>query len=117
MKSMLQFTVAHVLVICNASACASLLQTSTCRLHTRCRIGAERNNWYRLTRAVEVLLHTGKPLGESHMALQRGWHELRYDFRPFFLTRPRLEVFRRIDGRVERMVRPGRRQPLLFPNS
>ena len=30
---------------------------------------------------------------------------LRYDFRPFFLVRPRLEVFKRIDERVECMVR------------
>ena len=70
-----------------------------------CRVAAERNNWYRLKRAVEILLRTRKPLAESQMALQTPWSELQYDFRPFFLTRPRLEVFARIDERVERMVR------------
>ena len=70
-----------------------------------CRVAAERNNWYRLKRAVEILLRTRKPLAESQMALQTPWSELQYDFRPFFLTRPRLEVFARIDARVERMVR------------
>jgi hypothetical protein len=69
------------------------------------RIGEERNNWYRLKRAIEVLLHTGKPLAESSMPLLAKWIDLKYDFRPFFLTRPRLDIFRRIDERVERMVR------------
>ena len=69
-----------------------------------CRVRAETNNWYRLERAIQILLRTGAPTAASHMQLKRPWSELPYDFRPFFITRPRLEVFRRIDERVERMV-------------
>ena len=69
-----------------------------------CRIAQERNNWYRLTRALEVVLHTGKPLAESRMQLETGLEGLQYDYRPFFLTRPRMTAFKRIDERVERMV-------------
>ena len=70
-----------------------------------CRIREEPNNWYRLERAVQILLRTGKPTSASQMQLERPLSELPYDFRPFFITRPRIEGFRRIDERVELMVR------------
>lgn len=80
-------------------------RSSACAGH--CRVREEPNNWYRLERAIQILLRTGAPTSTSHMQLERPWSELPYDFRPFFITRPRLEVFRRIDERVERMVRTG----------
>lgn len=83
---------------------ASIGRLSTNRLNEQYRIGEERNNWYRLKRAIEVVLRTGKPLADSSMPLLTRWMNLKYDFRPFFLTRPRLDIFRRIDERVERMV-------------
>lgn len=63
----------------------------------------ERNNWYRLQRALEIVLMTGQPTGASAAAATPSTST--YDFRAFFLHRPRLEVFRRIDERVEHMVR------------
>lgn len=71
-----------------------------------CRVALERNNWYRLQRALEIVLVTGQPTAAS--AAGAAPAAALYDFRPFFLHRPRLEVFRRIDERVEHMVRaPG----------
>lgn len=69
-----------------------------------CRIVQEKNNWYRLQRAIEIVLTTGKPTSASAVA-EDEQHGL-YDFRPYFLFRPRIELFRRIDARVEQMVCP-----------
>lgn len=70
-----------------------------------CSVRLERNNWYRLQRAIEVILSTGRPMADHAMPLGADPQDLDYDFRCFFLTRPRLDVFARIDERVEHMVR------------
>lgn len=67
-----------------------------------CRIEAEKNNWYRLQRAVEIVLVTGQPTAAS--AVSAAASDVPYDYRTFFLFRPRIETFRRIDARVEQMV-------------
>ena len=58
-------------------------------------------NWYRLNRVLEILVSTGRPLGELNLDVEA---PLDYDFRCFFLNRSRLELYRRIDARVESMV-------------
>ena len=58
-------------------------------------------NWYRLNRVLEILVSTGRPLGELNLDVDA---PLDYDFRCFFLNRSRLELYRRIDARVEAMV-------------
>ena len=79
-----------------------------------CRVAEERNNWYRLSRAVEILLATDQPIAASRPDGGQALADLDYDFRPFFLTRPRLEVFARVDERVERMVRTCIHQSMLM---
>lgn len=57
-----------------------------------CRL--ERNNYYRLKRALQILVQTGgKPLSDQALVTDS---PLDYDFRCFFLHRPRLEIFDRI---------------------
>ncbi|GMH33877.1 hypothetical protein BSKO_01711 [Bryopsis sp. KO-2023] len=68
------------------------------------RIGAETNNYYRLMRALEVVVGTGKVMSELDINFESS---LDYDFRCFFLSRPRLELFDRIGRRCEQMVRNG----------
>lgn len=68
------------------------------------RVSAEVNNYYRLMRVLEIVMHTGKSLAEFEPAADA---PLDYDFRCFFLQRPRLELFQRIDLRVEQMVDRG----------
>ncbi|DBA85626.1 TPA: hypothetical protein ACH3X1_005203 [Trebouxia sp. C0004] len=68
------------------------------------RVSAETNNYYRLVRVLEIIMHTGKPLAEFEPPADA---PLDYDFRCFFLQRPRLELFQRIDLRVEQMVDRG----------
>ena len=64
----------------------------------------EPNNQYRLERVLTIILSTGKPLAEmNHDRLA----EPDYDFRCFFLTRPRVELYDRIGHRCELMVRDG----------
>ena len=58
-------------------------------------------NWYRLNRVLEILVSSGRPLGELNLDVDA---PLDYDFRCFFLNRSRLELYRRIDARVEAMV-------------
>ncbi len=59
-------------------------------------------NYYRLNRVLEILLGTGgKPLAELNLDTGA---PLDYGFRCFFLNRPRLELYRRIDARCEEMV-------------
>ncbi|DBA89023.1 TPA: hypothetical protein ACH3X2_000238 [Trebouxia sp. C0005] len=68
------------------------------------RVSAEVNNYYRLMRVLEIVMHSGKPLAEFEPPADAA---LDYDFRCFFLQRPRLELFQRIDLRVEQMVDRG----------
>ena len=67
-------------------------------------IRLESNNWYRLKRALVIVLETGTTMAKSAMPLDRDPEDLDYDFRPFFLFKPRLEIYSRIDERVESMV-------------
>ncbi|PRW59253.1 tRNA dimethylallyltransferase 9 [Chlorella sorokiniana] len=69
------------------------------------RLRGERNNQYRLLRVVDILLQTGgRTLAELDLDAQRPTD---YDCRCFFLHRPRAELYRRIDGRVEEMMAGG----------
>jgi tRNA dimethylallyltransferase len=65
-----------------------------------CRIRLERNNWYRLQRAIEVILTCQGPPCEHAMPLNADPADLDYyDFRCFFST-PTAGAFARIDERV-----------------
>lgn len=68
------------------------------------RMRACPNNWYRLRRAVEVVRATGRPMEDAAIDASA---DLDYDFRCFFLHRPRVDLFRRIDRRCEEMVAGG----------
>lgn len=69
------------------------------------RLRGEPNNRYRLLRVLEVVLMAG---GRAMTELD---HDRAappdYDFRRFFLTRPREELYRRIDARCERIAADG----------
>jgi tRNA dimethylallyltransferase len=66
------------------------------------RVALERNNYYRLLRALQILiLSGGKPLSEQDLDAERPWD---YDFRCFYLTRPRIPLYERIAARVEEML-------------
>ncbi|KAI8466279.1 MAG: IPP transferase-domain-containing protein [Monoraphidium minutum] len=69
------------------------------------RVRAERHNWYRLQRVCQILLQNGgRPLAEVDIDTSR---ELDYDFRCFFLHRPRKQLYDKIAYRVEEMVAGG----------
>eukprot|EP01025_Chloroclados_australasicus_P043811 TRINITY_DN47002_c0_g1_i1.p1 TRINITY_DN47002_c0_g1~~TRINITY_DN47002_c0_g1_i1.p1 ORF type:complete len:563 (+),score=64.20 TRINITY_DN47002_c0_g1_i1:94-1689(+) len=68
------------------------------------RIRLEFNNWYRLKRALQIAVSQGRPMSDMKMDFHA---EPDYDFRCFFLYRPRLELFGRILLRVEQMVQKG----------
>ncbi|KAK9833352.1 hypothetical protein WJX84_005140 [Apatococcus fuscideae] len=68
------------------------------------RLAGEPNNFYRLLRVYEILLDTGQPLAQLDLSKEA---ELDYDFRCFFLNRPRMELYRRIDARCEQMLHNG----------
>lgn len=69
------------------------------------RLRTEFGNMYRLVRVVDILLQSpGKTLAELDMDTNM---PQKYDFRCFFLTRPRIELYRRIDERVEEMFLSG----------
>jgi tRNA dimethylallyltransferase len=69
------------------------------------RGGASANNMYRLGRVVDILLQARAPL--ATLAAPASAAGAPYDFRAFFLPRPREELYRRIDARVEEMVAGG----------
>ena len=77
---------------------------STCLQTCACRLKEVPGNWYRLNRVLDILLSTGRPLGELDLNVEA---PLDYDFRCFFLNRSRIELYRRIDARVEDMVYAG----------
>lgn len=68
-------------------------------------------NSYRLNRVLEIVLATRRPLAELDLDTEA---PLDYDFRCFFLNRPRVELYRRIDARCEEMVVSGLLQ-VVFP--
>ena len=73
-------------------------------------IQGERNNEYRLLRALEIVLATGRPRGECLSGEGGGGAPpppLDYDFRAFFLHRDRVSMYRAIDARAEGMLRGG----------
>jgi tRNA dimethylallyltransferase len=59
----------------------------------------------RIVRALEVFRATGRPL--SHWQAGHGFREPRYRTVKLFLFRPREELYRRIDARVETMMAEG----------
>ena len=65
-----------------------------------------RNDWYRAERALEVVTSTGKPVTEFGAPTLAG-REKKYDFVCVALSSPRVRLYRRIDARVEEMVRDG----------
>ncbi|KAK9829894.1 hypothetical protein WJX72_008519 [[Myrmecia] bisecta] len=68
------------------------------------KLQGEPNNYYRLGRVLEVVLRTGLPMAD--MALD-ATAPLDYDFRCFFLNRPRLQLYDRIALRCESMLEGG----------
>ncbi len=69
------------------------------------RLAGEANNYYRLRRVVEILVASGGvPLAALDVDTGAA---LEYDFRCFFLDRPRTQLYRRIDQRGEIMLRDG----------
>lgn len=63
------------------------------------------NDLIRIIRALEVYEKSGKRISE----LQKQWKhsEPRYDFAAFGLTRPRSELYKRIEARVDQMMTQG----------
>ncbi len=63
------------------------------------------NDLIRIIRALEVYQKSGKRISE----LQQQWKhsEPRYDFAAFGLTRPRSELYKRIEARVDQMMTEG----------
>jgi tRNA dimethylallyltransferase len=69
------------------------------------RLRNESNNYYRLQRVVDILLQSpGKTLKDLNLNEAA---PLDFDFRCYFLTRPRVDLYRRIDSRVEDIVSNG----------
>lgn len=69
------------------------------------RLEGEFNNYYRLRRVVDILMQApGRTLKELKLDEAS---QLPYDFRCYFLYRPRVELYRRIDARVEDMLGGG----------
>ena len=58
------------------------------------------NDWYRMTRAYEIALETGRDPSDFEASRP----ETRFDFRCFFMSAPRVELYRKIDARVEGMM-------------
>eukprot|EP00803_Ostreobium_quekettii_P002209 evm.model.scf_1276.5 EVM.evm.TU.scf_1276.5 scf_1276:26473-31078(+) len=66
------------------------------------RIRGEPNNYYRLLRSLQVVQKTGAAMNTVYND-----SPLDYDFRCFFLHRPRLQLFERVGRRCEEMVVAG----------
>ena len=61
------------------------------------------NDWYRMTRAYEIVLETGRDPSDFEASRP----ETRFDFRCFFMSAPRVGLYRKIDARVEGMMVDG----------
>ena len=61
------------------------------------------NDWYRMTRAYEIALETGRDASDFEASRP----ETRFDFRCFFMSAPRVGLYRKIDARVEGMMVDG----------
>eukprot|EP01126_Amoeba_proteus_P061090 TRINITY_DN8160_c0_g1_i6.p1 TRINITY_DN8160_c0_g1~~TRINITY_DN8160_c0_g1_i6.p1 ORF type:complete len:257 (-),score=36.25 TRINITY_DN8160_c0_g1_i6:455-1225(-) len=64
-----------------------------------------RNDYFRLVRALEIYRQTGKP--KSSFQLISKERLLPFDIRPFFITLPRMELFRTLDLRCEKIIHEG----------
>eukprot|EP00210_Caulerpa_lentillifera_P000592 g573.t1 len=62
------------------------------------------NNYYRLYRALEIILENEGEMSQFSVDTSK---PLDYDFRCFFLVRPRLEIYHRIEIRCEEMLQQG----------
>ncbi|XP_078433407.1 isopentenyltransferase 9 [Wolffia australiana] len=62
------------------------------------------NDWYRLRRSLEIVRSTGSPPSAFPLPHKTHAAELDYDFLCFFLSAPRLGLYRAIDRRCEEMV-------------
>lgn len=77
---------------CRYSACLKANNHITAHISCACR--KERNNYYRLQRAVQILIQNGgKPMSAQDVQTEA---PLDYDFRCFFLNRPRLQLYERV---------------------
>ena len=70
------------------------------------------NDWYRAERALEVVTSTGKPITDfgppkKHARGEDADEAESYEFVCVALSSPRVRLYRRIDARVEEMVRDG----------
>ncbi len=63
------------------------------------------NDLYRITRALEIIAHTGKPL--SDLQTDQGFTHPRYHALQIGLTLPRRQLYQRIDQRVDLMLDQG----------
>lgn len=66
------------------------------------RINLEKNNYYRLKRALEIKMHSEGIMSE--MAINDNLKELDYDFRCFFLHKSRMQLYKILGTRCEQMV-------------
>ena len=62
------------------------------------------NNYYRMLRVLEIVMATGQPRSKLNLDTRA---PLDYDFRCFYLDRPRVSLYRRIDLRCEQMLQNG----------
>jgi tRNA A37 N6-isopentenylltransferase MiaA len=62
------------------------------------------NNYYRMLRVLEIVMTTGRPRSKLNLDTKA---PLDYDIRCFYLDRPRISLYRRIDLRCEQMLQGG----------
>jgi tRNA dimethylallyltransferase len=62
------------------------------------------NNYYRMLRVLEIVVATGRPRSKLNLDTKA---PLDYDIRCFYLDRPRISLYRRIDLRCEQMLQGG----------
>lgn len=68
------------------------------------------NNYYRMLRVLEIVMATGRPRSKLNLDTRA---PLDYDIRCFYLDRPRISLYRRIDLRCEQMLQGGMLQVLM----
>ena len=62
------------------------------------------NNYYRMLRVLAIVMATGRPRSKLNLDTKA---PLEYDIRCFYLDRPRISLYRRIDLRCEQMLQGG----------
>jgi tRNA A37 N6-isopentenylltransferase MiaA len=68
------------------------------------------NNYYRMLRVLQIVMATGQPRSKLNLDTKA---PLDYDIRCFYLDRPRISLYRRIDLRCEQMLQGGMLQVLV----